>query len=129
MVNCAAALAGLVVGCQGHSFLELGLRVGFVVQRGVGHAEMRCILGRISRGVLKVGSEQVTRSSVVLLVVVDPCERVSGLWSVRQDAGGGLRQGQRDIDVAAVLNREVSEVVGGDGVVGIDLDGPSGSHP
>ena len=55
------------------------------------------------------------------MIVIGPTKRVRSERLIRQTAAAGLREGKRNVDVAAMIEHQVSEIVGCQRVIGLNL--------
>src|SRR5208282_4579645 len=67
--------------------------------------------------------ELIHRGAVGALKVVSPAERVGGVGEVGQALSRDLGVGDGGVDVASVLEEEIGKIVGGVGVIGLNLEG------
>ena len=78
--------------------------------------------GGIVRHLLQSLLEQVNGGWVKTLLVIGPAQSVGGIGTVGHQAARGLREGDGDIDISASLQHDVGKIVGGDGIVGLNLE-------
>src|SRR6516225_5970851 len=116
----ADRLTGLVgdrrLGIEADGLFQFALGARRVLELFVGHAEMvavRLVVGHGFHGRF----EQRCSSRVRTGPIVRPAERVGGVRQVWQPFATGLREAQGHVDVAAVFEKQVGQIVGGQWLV------------
>ena len=114
-------LAAGRLGCERGGFFEMDDGVGVVGEFAVGHAEVVLDGGIFGSGFDGV-FEEIASGAVDALGVVGPGERIGGAGIVGHAAVGGLGERQSDVEIAVAADHEVREIVGGDGLIGLDFE-------
>ena len=63
--------------------------------------------------------ERADRGTIGTLIVISPAQGIGRAGKIRQPATSCLSERERHIEVSAVLQHRIGEIIGGDGIIGL----------